>query len=354
MNKDHGETKYLELEPPPKEDAYAVDTAPDHARHRQTQSATPQHPADTTQATPAPTMDAKGQVPIAQATVVSSAPPPAYAPAPGGAGAYGATGIVTGVVAPDQVYVNPQLSISERVAIMQRELDLEKDIVEDLLSVAGADIVVVADDSGSMSCVANPGNYQNPMTRWDELRETLIKLAHMLLVVDHSDGFNVQFLNDPTWHEIHSKEQVESLFVGRSPRGTTPLGARLAPLLDGSWHPKGHGAETDLILIVMTDGSPSDVDFGGLTRLVAGKKANVYVTFMMCTEDDDVVGAYNRHLDRIPGVDITDDYASEKKEVEAHGRKLSYYKWLAKATLGGKLVKYDKMDEHAGGCCVVA
>ncbi|KAK7233815.1 hypothetical protein SO694_00100045 [Aureococcus anophagefferens] len=75
----------------------------------------------------------------------------------------------------------------------------------------------------------------------------------------------------------------------------------------------------------------------------------------MCTEDDDVVGAYNRHLDRIPGVDITDDYASEKKEVEAHGRKLSYYKWLAKATLGGKLVKYDKMDEsHAGGCCVVA
>ena len=164
---------------------------------------------------------------------------------------------------------------------MQRELDLEKDIVEDLLSVAGADIVVVADDSGSMSCVANPGNYQNPMTRWDELRETLIKLAHMLLVVDHSDGFNVQFLNDPTWHEIHSKEQVESLFVGRSPRGTTPLGARLAPLLDGSWHPKGHGAETDLILIVMTDGSPSDVDFGGLTRLVAGKKANVYVTFMI-------------------------------------------------------------------------
>ena len=48
--------------------------------------------------------------------------------------------------------------------------------------------------------------------------------------------------------------------------------------------------------------------------------------------------ATQRHLDRIPGVDITDDYASEKKEVEAHGRKLSYYKWLAKATLGGKLV----------------
>ncbi|KAH8046602.1 hypothetical protein JL720_16327 [Aureococcus anophagefferens] len=210
---------------------------------------------------------------------------------------------------------------------MQRELDLEKDIVEDLLSVAGADIVVVADDSGSMSCVANPGNYQNPMTRWDELRETLIKLAHMLLVVDHADGFNVQFLNDPTWHEVHSGSGRVAL---RRAVAARRRAAAARSALDGSWHPKGHGAETDLILIVMTDGSPSDVDFGGLTRLVAGKKANVYVTFMMCTEDDDVVGAYNRHLDRIPGVDITDDYASEKKEVEAHGRKLSYYKWLAK------------------------
>ena len=144
----------------------------------------------------------------------------------------------------------------------------------------------------------------------------------------------------------------------RDEEGTTPLGARLAPLLDGSWHPKGHGAETDLILIVMTDGSPSDVDFGGLTRLVAGKKANVYVTFMMCTEDDDVVGAYNRHLDRIPGVDITDDYVSEKREVEAHGKRLSYYKWMAKAVLGGKMPKYDHMDEKkgagGGGCCVVS
>ena len=30
------------------------------------------------------------------------------------------------------------------------------------------------------------------------LRDTLQKLAHMLLVVDHTDGFHIQFLNDPT------------------------------------------------------------------------------------------------------------------------------------------------------------
>ena len=30
------------------------------------------------------------------------------------------------------------------------------------------------------------------------MRDTLQKLAHMLLVVDHTDGFHIQFLNDPT------------------------------------------------------------------------------------------------------------------------------------------------------------
>ncbi|KAH8043748.1 hypothetical protein JL720_17319 [Aureococcus anophagefferens] len=258
-----------------------------------------------------------GQPPIAQATVVSSAPPPAYAPAPGGAAGYDPTGIVTGIVAPDQVYVNPQLSISELPRSCS-ELDLEKDIVEDLLSVAGADIVVVADDSGSMSCVANPGNYQNPMTRWDELRETLVKLAHMLLVVDHADGFNVQFLNDPTWHEVHSGSGRVAL--RRAVAAWHDAALLLAPprrLVAPQGPRRGDGPDPH-----RHDGRLAERRRLGPDALAAGKKANASRHVAMCTEDDDVVGAYNRHLDRIPGVDITDDYASEKKEVEAHGRAL--------------------------------
>ena len=252
----------------------------------------------------------------------------------------------------------PNLTVGDRVRHMQDELDLPEDVVRDLLSIAGTDIVVVADDSGSMNQIADPTNTMNPKTRWEELQETLVKLAHLLLVVDHSDGFHVQFLNDPTWHEIHSKQHVETLFYGRQARGRTPLGQRLRPLLSGQWHPKGHRNETELIVLVMTDGEPSDVTFDGLRQMVGSKKPSVFVTFLMCTEDDDVVEAYNRHVDRLPGVDITDDYVSEKREVEAHGKRLSYYKWMAKAVLGGKMPKYDHMDEKkgagGGGCCVVS
>ena len=91
----------------------------------------------------------------------------------------------------------PSLTVGDRVRHMQDELDLPEDVVRDLLSIAGTDIVVVADDSGSMNQIADPTNTMNPKTRWEELQETLIKLAHLLLVVDHSDGFHVQFLNDP-------------------------------------------------------------------------------------------------------------------------------------------------------------
>ena len=101
-------------------------------------------------------------------------------------------GNVMGVVSqPSDVNID----IGGRVERMQNELDVPEQIVRDLLSVAGADIVVVADDSGSMGAVAN---YVTRSTRWTELRDTLQKLAHMLLVVDHTDGFHIQFLNDPT------------------------------------------------------------------------------------------------------------------------------------------------------------
>ena len=74
----------------------------------------------------------------------------------------------------------------------------------------------------------------------------------------------------------------------------------------------------------------------------------------MCTEDDDAVEAYNRHVDRLPGVDITDDYVSEKREVEAHGKRLRTTERMAEAALRGKMPKYDHGREKGaggGGCC---
>ena len=58
-------------------------------------------------------------------------------------------------------------SLADKIEFMQEELDLPADIVNDLISIVGVDIVaiVIADDSGSMGAVAN---YVTRSTRWTE------------------------------------------------------------------------------------------------------------------------------------------------------------------------------------------
>ena len=47
--------------------------------------------------------------------------------------------------------------------------------------------------------VSDVSNVMRPVTRWGELQTTLKSIVHLLLVVDHVDGFSLKFLNDPTW-----------------------------------------------------------------------------------------------------------------------------------------------------------
>ena len=64
-----------------------------------------------------------------------------------------------------------QDDLGARVQRMKMELELPEDIVNDLLSLAGSDLVVIADDSASMNLVAEPGS-GSVLTRWDELTNT--------------------------------------------------------------------------------------------------------------------------------------------------------------------------------------
>merc|ERR1719240_1796610 len=205
---------------------------------------------------------------------------------------------------------------------MQDELDLSHEVLSDLVSLAGAvDIVVIADDSSSMNTVADCSDPRRPTTRWDELRGTLTRLVRMLLVVEHVDGFTLKFLNDADYRLIDSHEALAAAFAAKPrARGATPLLANLRPVCGRATRPgvtaKG-GEHRPLIAIVMTDGQPSDATMEGIAHALRRRDApETYFTFAMCTEDDAVVDAYNKAVDPVPGCDVSDDYASEKKEVE--------------------------------------
>jgi len=116
---------------------------------------------------------------------------------------------------------------------MQVELDLPEEVVRDLLTVSGTNIVVIADDSSSMSQVSSTTDIYAPKTRWMELKTTLSQLIHMILVIG-CQGFKCKFLNDPAFYHITSSDDLDALFVAKqAPRGMTPLGSNLALVLNG-------------------------------------------------------------------------------------------------------------------------
>ena len=257
------------------------------------------------------------------------------------------------VVAPVADAGDVAVGLADRVEKMRAELDMPPEYVEDLLRLVGTDIVVIADDSGSMNSVSD-NLAGGPKTRWQELQQTLRLLATMLLVVEHTEGFWLKFLNDAEWYKITSTAQLEEIFAGKPrARGKTPLLGNLAPVIEGFGRD-----DRDTLLLILTDGEPSDCEFDELSHLIKSKPDDVFCSFAMCTDEADVVELYNKVVDPIFGCDITDDYAAECREAKRVGNALSPFQWLAKMLLV-KYDKYDALDERKldgrrRACCALS
>merc|ERR1711939_62743 len=237
-----------------------------------------------------------------------------------------------------------EVTLAQRVNDVAAKLDLETELVEDLVSWAGTEVVVVADDSNSMRAIAD---VQRQLTRWDELRERLGQLLDILLMIDDDGGFELRFLNCGGPVMIRTQADLQAVWQWAQPSGRTPLGSVLREYLNPQ------GLENDRLLMILTDGCPSDVTFEQLRTMIKKKDHRVFISVMMCTEEDDVVEKYNTRIDPIRGVDVLDDYASEKREVERfRGRKLTMNKYLCKCVLGPKFPKWDNLDEHNCSCAI--
>ena len=267
-----------------------------------------------------------------------------------------------------------EVSLEERVAIMQEKLSMPADIIHDLLSVAGATIVVIADDSTSMNLDVEDSDLGPGTTRWNELRHMLSQLVSMLLVIDHSE-FHLKFLNEPSsdWHIIRSEDDLATCFAYKQRAfGETPLVRNLQ--MTNSGYGKREDAET--FVLVVTDGVPTDVPLtaSGLEPSAAQKVevirkelsgrhhhgGRIYYNFIMCTDDAEVSGLYNSVVDPVFGCDCTNDFKTERALCATKGNDINMNKFLAKCILGGKFTrKYDNLNEKkvvvcCGAACTVS
>ncbi|KAJ3044286.1 hypothetical protein HDV00_002606 [Rhizophlyctis rosea] len=244
-----------------------------------------------------------------------------------------------------------------RNLVQQHEISLP--MARKLRALEAFDIVVIADDSGSMTSPCTvPG--QDPfaprITRWDELKSVIKTVVDIGTTLD-DDGIDLYFLNRPHIHNVTSADQVARAFAN-PPHGYTPIARTLRQVLRDKAG-LGVGENTKKLLIVIaTDGEPTDevgtVDKATLYNVLMYERRpiqNIHVAFVACTDDDATMAYLNEWDNIIQNLDVVDDYYSERSEIlRVQGPSFPFSRgdWVCKILLGSIDPEIDALDEVPG------
>jgi len=229
-------------------------------------------------------------------------------------------------------------------------------------------IVLLCDDSSSMrQAVVEPGQRRkdSQTTRWSELK----KLAAVIIefvTATNPEGLDIHFLNRPSLSGVTDMTGLQQVFA-KQPNGATPLIGSLRKIHNMY---KNYLMDKQLLIVVITDGEPSDGKRGALFQVLTTITAmgNVHVSFAECTDNE----ADMRYLDewdgRIKNFDNTDDYREELKRVkQAQGAsfKFDYTDYVVKILLATFVRWYFNLDQQGTGtrrtpqtsynddCCII-
>ena len=236
--------------------------------------------------------------------------------------------------------------------------DINYDFAFRLRGIEGFDIVMILDDSSSMSTPNIDQNERNlsPFnhlpTRWDELKHVVSIIVDLASTLD-PDGIDIHFLNRPPLLHVNDSSQLNETF-SRLPNGPTPITRVLQEILNLK-RPVIH--DRKLLILIATDGLPTDDrgenDLKRLEKVLRNERFpsidRIYITFIACTNDLQSVGYLNQFDKKIPFVDVLDDYQSERTEILAVQGKnfpFSYGDYVVKILMGSIDRWFDQLDER--------
>eukprot|EP00931_Biecheleriopsis_adriatica_P099061 TRINITY_DN7331_c0_g1_i1.p1 TRINITY_DN7331_c0_g1~~TRINITY_DN7331_c0_g1_i1.p1 ORF type:complete len:340 (-),score=59.49 TRINITY_DN7331_c0_g1_i1:132-1151(-) len=227
----------------------------------------------------------------------------------------------------------------------------------DLVALEDYEIVMIVDDSGSMTLPAAPPAQrtlgQVNRSRWEELKDTVSLVVDLGACFDVS-GLDLFFLNKGILPGVKSSKDPRLLqYFNSGPERGTPLTATLRKVVDMC------GGEKPVLLFIFTDGEPSEGKkaFERELKRVVKKQSTPHtfrVQIMACTADEDAVGYLNDIDKQFSEIDVTDDYYSEMQEVLKKARTRNRFTrgdWCMKAMLGPVNAKFDAWDETPKNGC---
>jgi hypothetical protein len=218
-----------------------------------------------------------------------------------------------------------------------------------------AHVVVIADDSFSMGTiepsVTQTAHGNHHLSRWSKLQFHLSQLCNLLRVIDAS-AMTLKLLNEDSWFMVNSEDDLEKIFVHRSrqPQGLTPLFHNLNTVIER------YPGNEPVTVLVFVDGSSTDAE---VDKLLRSSHPSARHTFVLCTDDPEVVAAY-KLFEMIDGVSVMTDYAGASLMGGEHNH------YLARCLLGegeergdvdGNSAKGDKGGLGLGVCscsCIIS
>ena len=261
------------------------------------------------------------------------------------AGLAGYQGTMAGASAPKVSVLTDQERMS-RLSDLARRYELSGGAVCKLRMLEDYDIVVIADDSGSMTNAAHAVPLDNPYvkvpSRWDELCQRLGDIIDIATTLD-KDGIDIYFLNRGKATNITSRDQVAKLFVN-GPYGGTPLLKAYQQVLNDKLSNK----ETKTLILIATDGEPEEKEKFIHLVMSRSEPHRCPISILVCTDNAKEVAWLNELDKSTPCLDVTDDYESEKAEVTQAQRGEVDFKrgdHLVKALLGAIDDTYGNLDK---------
>jgi hypothetical protein len=214
------------------------------------------------------------------------------------------------------------------------------------------EVVVLCDDSGSMQSTIIEPISQKSTTRWMELKRLAAVIIEYVTAVT-PDGLDLYFLNRGVVKGVKSAAGLQDIF-STLPTGSTPLNGALNRIY--SDYRQLPPNRKYLLIVVVTDGVPSDGTKEKLAATIRAKPSFAHVSFAECTDRPEDMEWLDELDKNIPNFDNTDDYREELDKVrrlKGATFKFDFNDYVIKILLATFIKSYFNLDQANSGCCVI-
>lgn len=229
------------------------------------------------------------------------------------------------------------LLVKQNELLPQRALQLKEILTK-------CEIVLLCDDSESMSREIAEPNSTKKTTRWLELKKLAATIIEFVTAIN-PDGLDIYFMNRALMRNVTDMSGLQVAF-SNPPAGKTPLIGTLKKIYrDKNNIPDGKM----LLIIVVTDGEQSDGSNYELENVLTNKNRNVHISFVECTDREEEMEYLDRLNGRILNFDNTDDYREELarvKRVQGPNFKFDYTDYVIKILLATFDKYYFNLDRQ--------